>query len=204
MTRSTDNPWLSRFALLAAVATLCLVGLGGVVTSKGVGMAVPDWPNTFGENMFFFPFSKWVGGVFYEHSHRLLASVVGLLTTMLAVWLWLKESRPWLRWLGIIAFLAVVLQGILGGLRVVLDKHGLGTELGIFHATIAQLFFALICSIALFASRWWQSLPLEPLGSSKPSRLARLPAMMLRTTVSTGIISSFFTSISRSLRRSTK
>jgi len=171
MTRSTDNPWLSRFAVLTAVATLFLVGLGGVVTSKGVGMAVPDWPNTFGENMFFFPFSKWVGGVFYEHSHRLVASGVGLLTTILAAWLWLKESRRWLRWLGIIAFFAVVLQGVLGGLRVVLDKHGLGTELGIFHATIAQLFFVLICSIALFTTRWWQRLPLEQLGSSKHSRL---------------------------------
>ena len=121
MTRSTDNCWLRRFALLTAVATLFLVGLGGVVTSKEVGMAVPDWPNTFGENMFFFPFSKWVGGVFYEHSHRLVASAVGLLTTILAVWVWLKESRPWLRWLGVTAFFAVVLQGVLGGLRVVLD-----------------------------------------------------------------------------------
>ena len=171
MTRSTDNPWLSRFALLTAVATLFLVGLGGVVTSKGVGMAVPDWPNTFGENMFFFPFSKWVGGVFYEHSHRLVASGVGLLTTILAAWLWLKESRRWLRWLGIIAFFAVVLQGVLGGLRVVLDTHGLGTELGIFHATVAQLFFVLVCAIALFTTRWWQGLPIEQLGSPRPSRL---------------------------------
>ncbi len=174
MTRSTNNPWLSRFAVLTAAATLFLVGLGGVVTSKGVGMAVPDWPNTFGENMFFFPFSKWIGGVFYEHSHRLVASVVGLLTTILALWLWLKESRSWLRWLGLIAFLAVVLQGILGGLRVVLDKHGLGTELGIFHATLAQLFFALICAIALFTTRWWRCLPLDQTDDSSHRRLRYL------------------------------
>src|SRR5262249_6895961 len=81
----------------------------------------------------------------------LFASGVGLLTTVLAVWLWLKESRRWLRWLGVIAFGAVVLQGVLGGLRVVLLKD----EIGIFHATLAQLFFVLNCAIALFTSRWW-------------------------------------------------
>ena len=84
--------------MLTAVCTLLLICLGGVVTSKGVGMAVPDWPTTFGYNMFFFPFSKWVGGIFYEHTHRLVASAVGFLTVILAVWLWLKEERRWLRW----------------------------------------------------------------------------------------------------------
>ena len=151
MTRTTDNPWLARFALLTALATLVLVCFGGLVTSHEAGMAVPDWPNTFGYNLFFFPVSQWVGGVFYEHTHRLVASGVGLLTTILAVWLWLKESRRWLRWLGIMAFLAVVLQGVLGGLRVVLFKD----ELGIVHATLGQLFFVLTCTIALYTSRWW-------------------------------------------------
>jgi heme a synthase len=155
MIRSTDNVWLHRFACALSAATLFLVALGGVVTTKGVGMAVPDWPTTYGENMFLFPPSKWIGGIFYEHSHRLVASAVGMLTIVLAVWLWLKESRAWLRWLGVIAFFAVVFQGVLGGMRVVFDKYGLGTELGIFHATFAQLFFLLICSIALFTSRWW-------------------------------------------------
>lgn len=151
MTRSPFNPWLHRFALLTAAATFALLGAGGLVTSHGAGMAVPDWPNTYGYNMFLFPPSKWVGGIFYEHSHRLIASGVGLLTTILAVWLWLRESRRWLRWLGVTAFLAVVLQGVLGGLRVVWFKD----EIGIFHATLAQLFFALICAITLFTSRWW-------------------------------------------------
>jgi cytochrome c oxidase assembly protein subunit 15 len=149
MTRTSNNPWLHRFAVLTAVATLFLICVGGVVTSKGVGLAVPDWPTTFGYNMFFFPFSKWVGGVFYEHSHRLVASGVGLLTTILAVWLWLKEERRWLRWLGVIAFVAVVVQGVLGGLRVTQLKD----EIGIFHAALAQLFFVLMCAIALFTSR---------------------------------------------------
>jgi cytochrome c oxidase assembly protein subunit 15 len=137
--------------LLTAFATLVLICFGGLVTSHGAGMAVPDWPNTFGYNLFFFPVSKWVGGIFYEHTHRLVASGVGFLTIILAVWLWLKESRRWLRWLGVIAFFSVVLQGVLGGLRVVLFKD----ELGIFHAALGQLFFVLTCSIALFTSRWW-------------------------------------------------
>ncbi len=117
-------------------------------------MAVPDWPTTYGYNMFLFPVSKWVGGIFYEHTHRLVASGVGFLTTILAVWLWLKEERRWLRWLGIAAWFAVVAQGVLGGLRVTLYKQ----ELGIFHATLAQLFFLAVSAIALFLSRTWQQL----------------------------------------------
>ena len=156
MARSNNNVWLHRFACALALATLFLVALGGVVTTKGVGMAVPDWPTTYGENMFLFSYSKWVGGVFYEHSHRLVASMVGMLTTVLAIWLWMKESRRWLRWLGVAAFCGVVFQGLLGGMRVVFDKYNLGTELGIFHAVFAQLFFLLVCSVALFTSRWWE------------------------------------------------
>jgi cytochrome c oxidase assembly protein subunit 15 len=155
MARSVDNPWLSRFAAFAAVATLALIALGGLVTSHGVGMSVPDWPTTYGYNMFLFPISQWVGGIFYEHTHRLAASAVGLLTVLLAVWLWLKESRAWVRWLGLIAVLAVVFQGVLGGLRVVLYKD----QIGIFHAALAQFFFVLVCSIALFTSCWWRNLP---------------------------------------------
>ena len=155
MTRTTDNLWLNRYAVLTAAATLVLICFGGLVTSHGAGMAVPDWPNTFGYNLFFFPISKWVGGIFYEHTHRLVASAVGLLTTILALWLWLKESRRWLRWLGVAAFLAVVLQGVLGGLRVVLFKD----EIGIFHAALGQLFFVWTCAIALFTSRWWRCAP---------------------------------------------
>src|SRR5262245_858899 len=87
------NPWLHRFAVLTAFATLILIVIGGLVTSHGVGMAVPDWPNTYGYNMFLFPFSKWVGGILYEHSHRLTASFVGVLTTVLALWLWARETK---------------------------------------------------------------------------------------------------------------
>src|SRR5437870_838479 len=162
MARSVHNPWLNRFAWLTALSTLVLVGIGGLVTSKEAGMSVPDWPTSYGYNLFFFPISKWVGGIFYEHTHRLVASGVGILTAVLAVWLWLKESRRWLRWLAVLTFFAVVLQGVLGGLRVVLFKD----EIGIFHAALAQLFFVLTCSIALFTSRWWSDAP--SLKSARP------------------------------------
>ena len=145
------HPWLTRYAVLTAVATLGLICLGGLVTSHGVGMAVPDWPTTYGYNMFFFPISQWVGGIFYEHTHRLMASGVGLMTLVLAVWIWVAEHRRWMRWLGVIAALAVVLQGVLGGLRVIAMQAGLG----VVHATLAQLFLALVSALALFASRWW-------------------------------------------------
>jgi len=211
MSDSKYHPALHWFAVLTAIAALLLIALGGLVTSKGVGMAVPDWPNTYGYNMFFFPVSQWVGGIFYEHTHRLVASAVGLLTSILALWLYGRNSRNlmrwlglillflgiltlvvarhrwtdalvlgftglalvgaskvwptcdpevcWLRRLGVIAFFAVVTQGILGGLRVTAIKD----ELGIFHGTLAQLFFALLCAIALFTSRRWQrSVPATP------------------------------------------
>src|SRR5262245_3215206 len=243
MSGSQSNSWLRRFSWLTALCTLGLIAVGGLVTSHEAGMAVPDWPNTYGYNMFLFPFSKWVGGILFEHSHRLVASLVGLLTTILAMWLWIRETSDkypneaescfpkWLkkfqsnylgksfikivggafkfilngrliaglvgfmvvillmgfrklpvyitlaslaplaigfafyqisrqgdsglRWWGVAAFAAVILQGVLGGLRVVLFKD----EIGIFHAALAQLFFVLVCLIALFATQWWKELP---------------------------------------------
>jgi len=152
--RSQDTPWLHRFAVVTALATLVLIGFGGLVTSKGVGMAVPDWPNTFGYNMFLVPFDEWLGkfGIFEEHSHRLVASFVGLLTVVLAAWLWVKDSRKWVRLLGIGALVMVVGQGVLGGLRVT----EINQNLGLIHGAVAQLFLILICGIALFTSSWWR------------------------------------------------
>jgi cytochrome c oxidase assembly protein subunit 15 len=147
------NPALFWFAVLNAVTTFLLIGLGGLVTSHEAGMSVPDWPNTYGYNMFLFPVDKWVGGIFYEHSHRLLATVVGFLTTVLAVWLWAKDPRKWMHWLGIAAFLLVIVQGVLGGLRVRLNLNWLGVP----HGAVAQTFLVLTCAIALFLSRWWQN-----------------------------------------------
>ncbi len=149
MTRSTRHPWLDRFGWFTAAATFLLLGLGGLVTSHEAGLAVPDWPTSYGYNMFLFPMRFWQCNIFFEHTHRLLASFVGLLTGILAVWLWLREPRSWLRWLGAGAFFAILLQGLLGGLRVILLKDAIG----IFHATLAQCFFVLVTLIALFSSR---------------------------------------------------
>jgi len=135
-----------RLALATGAATLVLVLAGGLVTNTGSALAVPDWPTTFGHNMFLYPWSGMVGGVFYEHSHRLLGSVVGLLTLALAAALWPAGGA--LRALGVVAAAAVVLQGVLGGLRVVLLEQ----TLAILHGCLAQAFFALVCVIALRAS----------------------------------------------------
>jgi heme a synthase len=148
MKRSVYHLWLSRVAWLTAVMTFLLLGLGGLVTSHEAGLAVPDWPTSYGYNMFLFPVHLWRANIFYEHTHRLLASFVGLLTSILAVWVWLREPRGWLRWLGLAAFFAVVLQGVLGGLRVTLLKD----QIGIVHATLAQSFFVLVTLIAIFVS----------------------------------------------------
>ncbi|MGP8198123.1 MAG: COX15/CtaA family protein [Limisphaerales bacterium] len=205
-----ENVGLKRYAVLTACMTFVLVWMGGMVTSKGYGLAVPDWPNTYGYNMFFFPPSKWIGGIFFEHSHRLVASAVGLLTMILALWLFGRKSRPVLRWggvlfilaglglclkfpahgkenislsilglaalassfvwpacapsprwlrvLGVSAFAAVVAQGVLGGLRVT----QLDARLGIFHATLGQLFLVLVSFIALGQTNFWRGLPVRP------------------------------------------
>jgi heme a synthase len=177
--QNPNNRWLHRFAVLTALATLALIGIGGLVTSHEAGMSVPDWPTSYGYNMFFFPLNKWwhAGNVFYEHSHRLFASGVGFLTTILMVWLWLKEPRKWMKWLGVAAFLAVVLQGVLGGLRVILFKD----QIGIFHATLAQLFFVLTCAIALFTSKWWVNSKLRT-GITQPGT-RNTPRLFIVTTL---------------------
>jgi cytochrome c oxidase assembly protein subunit 15 len=164
-----SNPWPHRLALVTAVATFVLILAGGVVTNTGTGMAVPDWPTTFGYNMFLYPWSKMVGGVLYEHTHRLLGSLVGSLTLTLAILLWAVEPRQWVRGLGIAAVAAVVIQGVLGGLRVVLARD----TLAIVHGGFAHAFFALIAGIALFTSRSWQA-PVSLVTSVHGYRLRRL------------------------------
>jgi heme a synthase len=129
-----------------------------MVTSKNVGLAVPDWPTTFGYNMFLFPVSRWVGGILFEHTHRLMGSLVGFLTIVLALWLWLIDDRKWVRNLGVIALGGVILQGILGGLRVTMMKD----QIGIFHACVAQAFLGLLVVIALVTTKFWRALANQP------------------------------------------
>src|SRR5205823_9802923 len=131
-----------------------------MVTSKGVGLAVPDWPTTFGYNMFLFPVSKWIGGVLFEHTHRLIASGVGFLTIILAIWLWRTDDRQSVKTLGLIAVAGVILQGILGGLRVTMLKD----QIGIFHACLAQAFLGLIVLIAIVTTNFWRSLSVNLTG----------------------------------------
>jgi len=147
-----------------------------MVTSKGVGLAVPDWPTTFGYNMFLFPVSKWIGGVLFEHTHRLIASTVGFLTIILAIWLWRIEDRQSVKTLGLIAVAGVILQGILGGLRVTMLKD----QIGIFHACLAQAFLGLIVLIAIMTTNFWRSfVPVDV----DPRSVAPIKRLAIATTI---------------------
>ena len=167
--------WLHRYARLLVAATLLLVAAGGMVTSTGSGLSVPDWPTTYGENMFTFPLSKMVGGIFYEHGHRLIASAVGMLTIGLVVFLWRVEPRAWVRKLGWIALGAVILQGLLGGLTVIFL---LPDAISISHAGLAQIFFCLTVTIALVTSRGWLESPAVPDDVSLRQRLIVMTSLI--------------------------
>ena len=145
----TARTLVFSYAVLTVVAAFVLLLSGGLVTSKGVGMTVPDWPNSYGYNMFLFPLSRWVGGIFYEHVHRLIASGVGLMTVFLALALWMAEPRKWVRVLGYIAVVTVIVQGVLGGLRVTMILD----EIGIFHGMLAQAYISLLVVIAVATSK---------------------------------------------------
>jgi cytochrome c oxidase assembly protein subunit 15 len=149
---------LHRFALLVACATFCLIVAGALVTSHDAGLATADWPLTEGH---FLPKAEslginsgvnMVGNLFWEHGHRMVATTVGMLTIVLVIYLYVKEQRRWVRRLGIFALLAVIAQGLLGGLTVkLLLRFGISEA----HATLAQLFFCTTVSLAVFTSRSW-------------------------------------------------
>ena len=160
-----------RLALTTVAATFVLILFGGLVTNTGSALAVPDWPTTFGYTMFLYPWSKMVGGVFYEHSHRLIGSVVGLLTLALAVTCWRQGGVA--RRLGLVAVAAVIAQGVLGGLRVVLLQN----VLAILHGCLAQAFFGLVAAIAFLTSAA-AARPTPPVGPSLRT-LAQLAAAMV-------------------------
>ena len=242
------RPWLHRLAVLTVVTTFILICMGGLVTSTNSGMAVPDWPTTFGYNMFLYPLSKtvsgflfninpnlqadldkgnlsaelrkalekneislsehviistevqgsrwkladetnertytliksgerldvYVHGVLYEHSHRLIGSIVGFLTIALMVSIWAKDARKWMKWLGVIALVAVIAQGVMGGLRVTNLSRGLA----IIHACFAQAFFALTACLALLTSRSWLQTSVK-IETTDAARLRRLSLITL-------------------------
>jgi heme a synthase len=155
MSEPRYNRPLHVLALLTAAATFPLIFMGGLVTSHGAGMSVPDWPNSYGYNMFLFPPRLWIGGILYEHTHRLMGTVVGMLAIALTVIAWKTEQRRWVRWLSTSVLFAVIFQGVLGGLRVVLVK----LDLAIVHACVAQAFFCLAALVAVVTSKWWINAP---------------------------------------------
>jgi cytochrome c oxidase assembly protein subunit 15 len=169
------QPGLHRVAMLTTAATFPLIFMGGLVTSHQAGMSVPDWPNSYGYNMFLFPPSQWDGGIFYEHTHRLMGTVVGMLSILLAVWAWRTEPRKWFLWLAYSVLGAVIFQGVLGGLRVVLVE----LDLAIVHACFAQAFFCLAALMVAATSRWWVGTQLAKGFEVLPGKTPALPVSSL-------------------------
>lgn len=141
------NQALHRYAVLTAACTFLLLIAGALVTSNDAGLSIPDWPLAYGSLT-----PPMVGGIRYEFTHRVIATCIGILTIGLAAWLWKAEKRPWMRWLGLAALGGVIAQGILGGLTVLTFQM---PAVSAAHATLAQLFFSTVVSIAVFTSPWW-------------------------------------------------
>ncbi len=153
-TEKEHSPWPHRWAVVLACATFPLIWVGGLVTTTDAGMAVPDWPTTYGYNLFLYPWSEWFFGpwdLFVEHGHRLLGATVGLITIGLLLVLWRSEPRRWVQVFGLVLLLAVIGQGILGGLRVRMDEQALA----MLHGCTGPVFFALCVAMAVVTSRRW-------------------------------------------------
>ncbi len=170
---SAYNPGVHRFAVFVVIWTILLLIAGALVTSNDAALAVPDWPLSYGSLT-----PPMVGGIFYEHSHRVIAGALGILAVILAIVIWVKDDRRWLRWFGIIAVLGVVVQAILGGQVVIRLLH---FWLPVIHACFAQIVFAAVLSIAVFTSRWWvtDQILFEDRGSYSIHSLALLNAIIV-------------------------
>jgi heme a synthase len=158
---ATYNPTVHRFAVFVVLWTVLLLIAGALVTSNDAALSVPDWPLSYGTLT-----PPMVGGIVYEHSHRVIAAVLGILTILLATVIWVAEKRRWLRWFAVIAVLGVIVQAILGGQVVIRLLH---YWLPVIHACFAQLVFAAVLSIAVFTSRWWVSEQLQFEDGGSPS-----------------------------------
>lgn len=178
--KSPYHPWLHRYAVLLAICTLFLVVAGASVTSKEAGLSVPDWPLSYGQVL-----PEMTGGVLFETGHRLIATTVGFMTILLAVWIQRVDPRSWMRKLGWSALAAVIAQGLLGGMTVLwLQPPAVSTA----HACLAQLFFSSTAAIALFTSRSWQHGPETVQDSGWPSlrSLAIIAPLMVLGQVALG------------------
>jgi cytochrome c oxidase assembly protein subunit 15 len=174
MTR-TYPQGLHRYALVTAGATLLLLVAGGLVTSHDAGLSVPDWPLSYGSVM-----PPMSGNVFYEHGHRVVATLVGMLTIGLAVWLARADERLWMRRLGWFALALVIAQGVLGGITV---KMQLPKAVSVAHATTAQVFFCVTLALALFTSRWWRDAEEQAVEDDGAPRLRTLATVTFGATL---------------------
>lgn len=167
---ATYNAFVHRFSVFVVLWTILLLIAGALVTSNDAALSVPDWPLSYGTLT-----PPMVGGIVYEHSHRLIAAGLGIFTLVLAVVLWVADERRWLRWFGVLAVLGVIVQAILGGQVVIRLLH---YWLPAIHACFAQIVFAAVLSIAVFTSRWWMSerTQLEDRGSPSIRTVALLNA----------------------------
>src|SRR6202451_815957 len=144
---SKYNQSLHRYAVFTACCPFLLLIAGALVTSNDAGLSIPDWPLAYGSLT-----PPMVGGIRFEFTHRVIATCIGILTIGLAAWLCKAEKRPWMRWLGLVALGAVIAQGILGGMTVLMFQP---PPVSAAHATLAQLFFSTVVAIAVFTSSWW-------------------------------------------------
>src|SRR5271168_1404596 len=144
------HPVIHRFSIFIVLWTIFLFVAGALVTSNNAALSVPDWPKSFGR--WFPPMRILTGGAFFEHSHRVIAGVLAIMVLLLAVLVWLRDSRSWVRWLGVLAVAGVLAQAVLGGEVV---RQLLRYWLPVVHAIFAQVVFAAVISIAVFTSRWW-------------------------------------------------
>lgn len=184
---SDNRVWLTRFALVTAAAALPVLLSGGLVTSTNTGLAVTDWPTSFNANMFLYPLSRMTGGVYFEHAHRLFGSLVGLSTLTLFLFGVIVDKRTWIRAALAVALLAVIAQGVLGGVRVTAATptetasvdNAASMALAMVHGILAQLFFAYLCVIGAFLSPRWRALE----SGSETSAPQRADGTLRRTTL---------------------
>ena len=148
--KPSSDIWLRRFSKLTVFSTLFLIFAGALVKSHEVGLSVPDWPTTYGKQMFAFPLSDMVGGIFYEHGHRIIATIVGFFTMIQAIWLGFSHHPNWLKKLGFFALAMVIIQGLFGGITVLFFLPPL---VSIIHGILAQTFFIMTIIIAYSMSQ---------------------------------------------------
>jgi heme a synthase len=174
MTTTENHPWLHRYAAFVAFCTFLLIIAGALVTGNDAGLSVPDWPTSFGT----FRMPRMVGGIKFEHGHRMIAGTVGILTILLAIWIWRQDSRRWVRWVGFAAVMAVLVQALLGGITVLFF---LPVAISTAHATLGQIFFCTATSLAFFTrADWnWNEPKVEDTAS---------PSLQHLTTITTGVI----------------